>query len=156
MSGLIAGGMLSGLGQGIAQFGATMSALERERERLEEARLIKREELAARLADKASDRESRLLQKEMEIEGRMANTQAAGAAEPFADPARRRGGARDPHQGRVGGIGGGSVHSGFLNLKVILSLSPISSYFDRSKVGFGGEPRGAVNPMGGRVSTPNG
>ncbi len=80
MSGLIAGGMLSGLGQGIAQFGATMSALERERERLEEARLIKREEIAARLADKAADRESRLMQKEMEIEGRMANTQAAGAA----------------------------------------------------------------------------
>lgn len=80
MSGLIAGGMLSGLGQGIAQFGATMSALERERERLEEARLIKREEIAARLADKAADRDSRLMQKEMEIEGRMANTQAAGAA----------------------------------------------------------------------------
>lgn len=88
MSGLIAGGMLSGLGQGIAQFGATMSALERERERLEEARLIKREELAARLADKASDRESRLLQKEMEIEGRMANTQAAGAAARATEEAR--------------------------------------------------------------------
>lgn len=88
MSGLIAGGMLSGLGQGIAQFGATMSALERERERLEEARALKREELAARLADKASDRESRLLQKEMEIEGRMANTQAAGAAARATEEAR--------------------------------------------------------------------
>ena len=85
-----------------------------------------------------------------------AQAQAAGAAEPFADPARRRGRARDPHQGRIGGIGGGSVHSGFLNLKVMRSLSPISSYFDRSKFGFGGEPRGAVSPMGGRVSTPNG
>lgn len=80
MSGLIAGGMLSGLGQGIAQFGATMSALERERERLEEARLIKREELAARLADRAMERDSKMTMKEMEIEGRTANTQAAGAA----------------------------------------------------------------------------
>ena len=88
MSGLIAGGMLSGLGQGIAQFGATMSALERERERLEEARLIKREEIAARLADKAADRDSRLMQKEMEIEGRTANTQAAGAAAKATEEAR--------------------------------------------------------------------
>lgn len=80
MSGLIAGGMLSGLGQGIAQFGATMSALERERERLEEARALKREELAARMADRALERESKMSMKEMEIEGRTANTQAAGAA----------------------------------------------------------------------------
>lgn len=80
MSGLIAGGMLSGLGQGIAQFGATMSALERERERLEEARALKREELAARMADRAMERDSKMSQKEMELEGRLANTQAAGAA----------------------------------------------------------------------------
>jgi hypothetical protein len=80
MSGLIAGGMLSGLGQGIAQFGATMSALERERERLEEARALKREELAARMADRAMERDSKMSQKEMEVEGRLANTQAAGAA----------------------------------------------------------------------------
>jgi hypothetical protein len=72
--------MLSGLGQGIAQFGATMSALERERERLEEARALKREELAARMADRALERESKMTMKEMEIEGRTANTQAAGAA----------------------------------------------------------------------------
>lgn len=56
MSGLVAGAMWGGLGQGIAQFGATMSALERERERLEEARALKREELAAKLADAASAR----------------------------------------------------------------------------------------------------
>lgn len=80
MSGLIAGGMLSGLGQGIAQFGATMSALERERERLEEARALKREELAARMADRAMERDSKMSMKEMEVEGRLANTQAAGAA----------------------------------------------------------------------------
>jgi hypothetical protein len=36
------------------------------------------------------------------------------------------------------------------------SLSPIAVYLERSKVGFGGDPRGAVNPMGGRVSTPKG
>lgn len=94
MSGLIAGGMLSGLGQGIAQFGATMSALERERERLEEARLIKREELAARLADKAADRESRLMQKEMEIEGRGAAAKATAEAthgtQPSEDQVIRR------------------------------------------------------------------
>ena len=63
---------------------------------------------------------------------------------------------RNPHQRGIGGVGGGSAHSGFLNFKVMRSLSPISSYFDRSKVGSGGDPRGAVRPIGGRVSTPNG
>ena len=85
-----------------------------------------------------------------------AQPQAAGAPEPLSGAARRRRGSRDPHQGCVGGIGGGSAHSGFLNLKVMRSLSPISSYFERSNVGSGGDPRGAVSPIGGRVSTPNG
>ena len=85
-----------------------------------------------------------------------AQAQAAGTPEPFADAAGRRGRSGYPHQGRVCGIGGGSVHSGFLNFKVMRSLSPIAVYFERSKVGFGGEPRGAVNPMGGKVSTPKG
>ena len=54
--------------------------------------------------------------------------QAAGAAIPFALAARWRHGAGNAHQGCIGGIGLGAAHAvGFLNLRVMRSLSPMAS-----------------------------
>src|SRR5690606_3620155 len=82
--------------------------------------------------------------------------QTPGAPEPVALAPWRRGGAGNPHQRRMGGEGGGAVHSGFLNFSVMRSLSPIASYLLRSNSGLAGSPMGAVRRRGGRVSTPNG
>ena len=79
-----------------------------------------------------------------------AQAQAAGSAIPLALAAGRGRGVRRAHQGRFGGIGLGAVHSGFLNFKVMRSLSPIASYLARSKVGSAGWPRGCWSGRGTR------
>ena len=50
----------------------------------------------------------------------------------------------------------GESQSGFLNLKVIRSDSPIASYFAWSKFGSAGCPAGALRRVGGNVQTPKG
>src|SRR4029077_9838936 len=57
-------------------------------------------------------------------------------------------GIRRPHRGES--------QSGFLNLKVIRSDSPIASYFVWSKFGSAGCPAGALRRVGGNVQTPKG